>query len=37
MFGVLLYSLLPSHVLPYAFSVALLLLVMLFTVRVRRK
>jgi MFS family permease len=37
MCGVVLYKLLPSHVLPYAFSVALLALVLLFTLRVRRK
>jgi MFS family permease len=34
--GVVLYSLLPSHALPYAFSVALLLIVVLFTLRVRQ-
>ncbi len=37
MCGVILYALLPSHVLPYAFSVALLVVVMVFTLRVRRK
>jgi MFS family permease len=35
--GVVLYKLLPSHVLPYIFSVVLLVIVLLFTLRVRRK
>lgn len=34
--GVVLYAVLPSHALPYAFSVALLLFVVLFTLRVRQ-
>jgi MFS transporter, DHA1 family, tetracycline resistance protein len=34
--GVVLYSLMPSHALPYAFSVTLLLLVGLFILRVRK-
>jgi MFS family permease len=36
LFGVVLYKLLPSHVLPYAFSVVLLLMVVMFTFRVRQ-
>ncbi len=37
LFGLVLYKLLPSHVLPYAFAVVLLVVVVLFTLRVRQK